>query len=196
MKPMLSWRETLQCLRKRLRKESASSCEVATTSHHPSSLLPVHFHRRCCFSSFVSSHSSILVSFTAWSSPPFLTFFTSDHKPSTMRLLPFLALTGSALAQEGMMDKVTNWGGNLQRQLVNAFTNPIDSAAAAIAGAVVQPLNMQNWKSHLMPKDGQPEEWMVYMTGRNKTCYGRCDHSDRTWNVRLPSCLILHLPTA
>lgn len=103
-----------------------------------------------------------------------------------MRLLPLLALSGTALAQQpGMLDKLQAWAFNFKDQILATLPNPIDAGASAVAANVVQPLNMNNWQTHLWPKE-TPEEWMVYITGGNKTCFGRCGHADKTWNVCLP----------
>jgi hypothetical protein len=103
-----------------------------------------------------------------------------------MRFLPILALTGASLVQAGPMDQVNAWFDNLKTQLSNAISSPVDAVSASIAGQVVQPLNMQNWKSHLWPKPDEEQEWLVFMTGGNKSCFGRCEHVDRVWNVRFP----------
>lgn len=68
-----------------------------------------------------------------------------------------------------------------------------DATAAAATGAstgkaktkkVVEPkkihtLTLENWKDTLFepvqPDATSPEEWLVLLTGRNKTCFGRCD---------------------
>jgi hypothetical protein len=108
-----------------------------------------------------------------------------------MRVLPLLALSGAATAQQpGVMEKMSAWTSNFGTQIFNAFPYGLDAGASAVAAQVVQPLNMQNWKAHLWPKS-PPEEWMVFMTGGNKTCFGRCGHAEATWNVCL--CLFLLL---
>jgi hypothetical protein len=101
-----------------------------------------------------------------------------------MRFLPILALAGASVVQAGPLDQLNAWFNNMKTQLGNALNNPLDAAASAIAGHVVQPLHMQNWKSHLWPKPDEEQEWLVYMTGGNKSCFGRCERADRTWNVR------------
>ncbi|KAH6622776.1 hypothetical protein F5144DRAFT_581442 [Chaetomium tenue] len=67
-----------------------------------------------------------------------------------------------------------------------------DAPAAAVTSAtgkaktkkVVEPkkistLTLENWKDTLyepvQPDATNPEEWLVLLTGRNKTCFGRCD---------------------
>ena len=102
-----------------------------------------------------------------------------------MRFSPILALAGAAVVQAGPFDQLTTWADNMKTQVMNAISNPLDTAASAIAGAVVQPLNMQNWKTHLWPKADEEQEWLVFMTGGNKSCFGRCDRANRAWNVLL-----------
>lgn len=103
-----------------------------------------------------------------------------------MRFAPILALTGAAVVQAGPLDQVSAWFDNFKAQVSSAITNPIDAAADAITGAVVQPLSMQNWKAHIWPKPDEEQEWLVYMTGGNKSCFGRCGHTNKVWNVCLP----------
>ncbi|CAK7273430.1 hypothetical protein SEPCBS119000_005652 [Sporothrix epigloea] len=69
----------------------------------------------------------------------------------------------------------------------------VTTAAAAAAAAAstpssvpvstsVEELTLENWQSTLYsvvePDATEPEEWRVLITGRNKTCFGRCDKID------------------
>lgn len=111
-----------------------------------------------------------------------------------MRYLPLLALTGASMVQAGPVDQFGAWFNNLKTQLANSVSSPVDAVTGAIAGAFVQPLGMQNWKSHIWPKPDEEQEWMVYMTGGNKSCFGRCENADRAWNQSVP--LLKALPQA
>ncbi|EEP80305.1 conserved hypothetical protein [Uncinocarpus reesii 1704] len=46
---------------------------------------------------------------------------------------------------------------------------------------------MTNWESLLAPVSAdapaEAREWLVYITGGNKTCFGRCGRVDEEWNV-------------
>lgn len=130
-------------------------------------------------SSFFSPRNLILVV----PSLSFSVFHCPTSPTGVMRFLPILALTGATLVQAGPLDQASAWFDNLKNQLSNAVTSPIDAVADAITGAVVQPLGMQNWKTHIWPKPDEEQEWLVYMTGGNKSCFGRCGHTNRIWNV-------------
>jgi len=83
--------------------------------------------------------------------------------------------------------------------------HPVDaahSAAAKAAGKVadikVANLTLENWESVLQAspeaKVKGPEEWMVFVTGGNATCYGMCENATRAWNESLP--ILAASPTA
>lgn len=62
--------------------------------------------------------------------------------------------------------------------------DPIDAGAAKVADSRVERLNIRNFQRKLSPKPDHEEEWVVFITGGNKTCFGRCDPVDLKWNVR------------
>lgn len=56
--------------------------------------------------------------------------------------------------------------------------------AATIVNKEVTPIRLTNWESLLAPKDDGPaQEWLIYVTGGNNTCYGLCKQSDKAWEV-------------
>lgn len=69
---------------------------------------------------------------------------------------------------------------------------PLKAAKSAapqkLANGAVTVFTIDNWKSILKPQvsrtqSSEPEEWMVYITGENKTCGGMCGRADNAWNV-------------
>ena len=77
-----------------------------------------------------------------------------------------------------------------------AATSDAASVAAAAASAVVRlkkidlpRLTLDNWKTVLRPSStaasgpGEPEEWWILVTGRNKTCHGDCEPVETAFNV-------------
>lgn len=96
-----------------------------------------------------------------------------------------LALPAIATAQEqkplgpSLLDKVKSYIPGLAQ-------DPVAAGAAKIAAANVTPLTNSNWEEVLAPKStspGQgPETWMVFVSGGNKTCYGRCGKVEEAWN--------------
>lgn len=60
------------------------------------------------------------------------------------------------------------------------------AAAAKAGGANVEVLTLSNWKDTLRnsvtPASSKPEEWWVFITGGNKTCFGHCETANRAFN--------------
>ena len=106
----------------------------------------------------------------------------------------FLLLPALAAAQEQvpLLDQVKGWFGKAQSYVQSAvppaITNPVDSAASKVAETSVLPVTLDNWRDVLRPstnaKGNEPEEWVIYVTGANKTCYGLCNQANKAWNVR------------
>jgi len=46
----------------------------------------------------------------------------------------------------------------------------------------VTSVNLTNWQATLEPS-GAAQEWLVFVTGGNKTCFGRCDRANKAFNV-------------
>jgi len=106
-----------------------------------------------------------------------------------------LALPALALAQDQvpLVDKLKGFfnkaSAYIPTSIPSVIPNPVDAGAAKVA-AHVQHLDLANWKSVLTPspstKTSGPEEWMVYVTGGNKTCYGTCGNATAAWNKSVP----------
>ena len=67
-------------------------------------------------------------------------------------------------------------------------SNPTQAAKAKVAEHAVTPLTFDNWKeviqhSGKIKQYDPPEAFMVYITGGNRTCHGKCGRPDRAWNV-------------
>lgn len=115
---------------------------------------------------------------------------------SAMRLrsLLHLALPVIALAEDQapLVDRLRGWFNKASEYLPSAPTaamhSPLDAGASKVAGSAVNSLNITNWKDVLAPgkpkMTGEPDEWMVFITGGNKTCHGLCDRVYAEWNVR------------
>jgi hypothetical protein len=90
-------------------------------------------------------------------------------------LLPALALADQA-PMGGIFDKVKSF---LPSNVDEAF----DAGASKVAAQHVERINIRNYQRKLSPKLDGEEEWMVYFTGGNKSCFGRCGPVDLVWNV-------------
>ncbi|RVX68410.1 hypothetical protein B0A52_07410 [Exophiala mesophila] len=109
---------------------------------------------------------------------------------SSCLLLPALASMAAAQAQIPFKDKATELINKAKDLLPNS--GPIEAGSAYIAGTIVERINIRNWERKLSPKLDTEEEWMVYVTGGNKSCFGRCGPIDAVWNQSVP--LLTALP--
>jgi len=102
-----------------------------------------------------------------------------------------LALPALALAQEQvpLADKIKGWLNQAQSfvsSAVPSVPSPVDAGAAKVAEHVETSLTLENWQSVLSADPSAttagPEDFMVYITGGNKTCYGLCGNATEAWN--------------
>jgi len=103
---------------------------------------------------------------------------------ATLFLLPLLV----AADQVPLKDKAAGWFDKAKAYIPSAVPvpHPIDAGAAKVADQTVERLTIRNWERKLSPKLDTEEEWMVYVTGGNKSCFGRCGPVDLTWNESVP----------
>ena len=100
---------------------------------------------------------------------------------SAFLALPLLAAAEQQNPLAGLFQKFSSYlpSGNL--------AHPVDATAAKIAGKNVHTLTLSNWQetmhNGISTKPSQPEEWWVFVTGGNKTCYGMCEKVEKAWNV-------------
>lgn len=107
----------------------------------------------------------------------------------TTALLVALPALAAAQQQFPLANSLQSWLEKAKSYLPNAAISPVQSAAAKAAAANITPLTLDNWQSVLSPPpshashtwDG-PEEWMVFVSGTNKTCYGLCGGLEVAWN--------------
>lgn len=112
-----------------------------------------------------------------------------------MRFTPVLALALPALAAaqaqkplgeqaKAWFDKAKSYIPTAAPQLPAAVKSPAAAAAAKIAATIVHPLSMSNYESLLEPDRSSkgPTEWMILVSGGNKTCGGNCEKLEVHWN--------------
>lgn len=98
-------------------------------------------------------------------------------------------LLGTALAADAQVplkDKAQGWFDKAKSYIPSgtpSIPNPVDAAASAVAAMKVQRVNIRNYQRLLSPKPEGEEEWLIYATGGNKSCFGRCARPDKAWNV-------------
>ncbi|KAH7090756.1 hypothetical protein FB567DRAFT_520578 [Paraphoma chrysanthemicola] len=70
---------------------------------------------------------------------------------------------------------------------LNAAT---EKAASKAAEAIQYPLTLENWKETLTvdPTASPPvtQDWLVFVTGGNRSCFGLCENATKAWNTSLP----------
>ena len=101
-------------------------------------------------------------------------------------LLVALPVIVAAQQQKPLGENLQSWFDKAKSYIPSGTKSPAAAGAAKLAAQNVTPLTKSNWQSVLAPKasslkDG-PEEWMVLVTGGNKSCYGQCAGVDKAWN--------------
>ena len=114
-----------------------------------------------------------------------------------MHLTHTLALVLPALAtaqdiQKPLIQQAGDWINSLRGYIPStvpavpaAMKSPVVASAAKVAAKKVVPLTMANYESELTPSPNSaqsPQEWMVFISGGNKTCGGHCERLEREWN--------------
>lgn len=108
-----------------------------------------------------------------------------------MKTTAFVSLLCSvALAEDQvpLKEKAAGWFDKAKAfipSVTPSILNPVNAAASAFAASNVEQITKHNYKQLLVPKASGEEEWLVYLTGGNKTCFGRCAHADKAFNVSL-----------
>lgn len=109
-----------------------------------------------------------------------------------------LALPALALAEEQvpLLEKVKGFFSKATAAVSSAIpaapSAPVNAAAskaaAKAAEAIQHPITLENWKEVLTvdPTVSAPttQEWLVFITGGNTTCFGFCGNATKAWNVR------------
>lgn len=103
-----------------------------------------------------------------------------------MRFTPFIAiLPALAAAQEQVPlgDRVQGWFNKAKNYLPTATpVVPVEKVVEQkVQEKVVTPVNLTNWQATLEPS-GAAQEWLVFVTGGNKTCFGRCERANKAFN--------------
>ncbi|KAK3117743.1 hypothetical protein LTR53_000553 [Teratosphaeriaceae sp. CCFEE 6253] len=61
--------------------------------------------------------------------------------------------------------------------------NPVASGAAAIASLKVERLTLANHETLFTPASTAGiDEWLIFVTGGNASCFGLCQHAETAWN--------------
>ncbi|EED24467.1 conserved hypothetical protein [Talaromyces stipitatus ATCC 10500] len=104
-------------------------------------------------------------------------------------LLP--VLVAAQESQYAFTDQVKGWFDQVKSFIPQApiVANPVQEAVhrttSKVAEKAVTPVTLNNYKDVLEPST-QPQEWLVFFTGGNKTCFGRCLRAEHAWNDSIP----------
>lgn len=112
--------------------------------------------------------------------------------------LVLLALTAVVVSEEQapLMDRMKGWFGKAQSYISTISTavptpsNPVKAATQKILELKVTPLTRESWttvlSADIATSSTEPDEWMIFVTGGNKTCDGRCGNATLAWNHSIP----------
>lgn len=112
----------------------------------------------------------------------------------TSTLLLALPALSSAQQQFPFVDQIKGWFAQASASISSAIPSPqsvsipdpIASGAKKVASRKVERITLDNHEQVLKPGAATAtpgiEEWMVYVTGGNKTCMGTCGRSDTAWD--------------
>ncbi|KAB8239421.1 uncharacterized protein BDW43DRAFT_258005 [Aspergillus alliaceus] len=102
-----------------------------------------------------------------------------------IQLLPLLPALAVAQEQAPLADRVQGWFNKAKSYLPTA--TPVIPAVEKVVEQkkiqekTVTPFNLTNWQSILAPSD-EPQDWLLFITGGNKTCFGRCAQAEKSFN--------------
>jgi len=110
-----------------------------------------------------------------------------------------LALPALALAEQQipLLEKVKGFFNQATASVASVIPSapsvpsaPVAAAAAKAAAAVQHNITLENWKETLTidPTVSAPatQEWLIFVTGGNSTCYGFCEPAEKAWNASAP----------
>ena len=104
---------------------------------------------------------------------------------STTLLLVLPAIAAAQL-QKPLGENLQSWFDKAKSYIPTGTKEPIAAGAAKVAAKNVTPLTKDNWQSALSPSTSSPsngpEEWMILVSGGNKSCYGQCADIEKAFN--------------
>lgn len=103
-------------------------------------------------------------------------------------LVAFLPALAMAQEQVPLADRVQGWFNKAKAYVPTAVpADPIVKMAEKVTAKRVTPVTMSNWQSILAP-GSKAQDWLVFVTGGEKTCFGRCEHAEKAFNVSVQHC--------
>ena len=111
---------------------------------------------------------------------------------SVLLALPALSVAQDQAPLGGLFgklkDAVKGASSYIPSSIPSFVPESVDAGAAKVADKIVHQLHFNDWRNVVKPsaaaaQSSEPEPWMIYLTGGNKTCLGFCDTADAEWNV-------------
>jgi len=111
-----------------------------------------------------------------------------------------LALPALAVAEEQvpLLDKVKGFFNKataaVSASIPSMPSAPVDTATSKVASnaaaAIQYPITLENWKETLTvdatASTPTTQDWLIFTTGGNTTCFGLCGNATKAWNASLP----------
>lgn len=106
---------------------------------------------------------------------------------ATLLLLPALGLAQSQIPLGDYSATLNSWFEKAKSYIPPSVYSPTATAAAKVASKNVVPITKENWATTLVPSASASthkgaDNWMILVSGGNKTCHGMCENVDRAWN--------------
>jgi len=100
-------------------------------------------------------------------------------------LLVALPAIAAAQQQKPLGENLQSWFDKAKSYIPIGVKEPVAAGAAKVASKNITPLTSDNWQSTFSPttsSNKSPEEWMVLVSGGNKSCYGQCAGVEKAFN--------------
>ena len=129
-----------------------------------------------------------------------------------LMLLPAVAVAQEQIPlKDQVQEQVQNWLEKAKSFLPSQVAAPVAEQAVGVDEAepaapstpeskvvmdkAVVPLTLVNWESNLVASEEEgPQDWLVFITGGNKTCFGRCGPAEKAFNVSIGSDGVTYIP--
>ncbi|KAK2735223.1 hypothetical protein FQN57_001328 [Myotisia sp. PD_48] len=111
-----------------------------------------------------------------------------------MRLTPVVLLPALVVAQNQLplVEQLQGWFNKAKSlmptpapQVPGTVVPPSRPATKSLPPKTVTAFTTENWQGTLAPAPDRPQDWLVYITGGNKTCFGQCAKSDEAWRASI-----------
>lgn len=92
-----------------------------------------------------------------------------------------LSALATAQNQSPLKDRLQGWFDKAKSYIPAASPTPVETVVEKVVEKTVTPLNLSNWQS-VLESSWQAQDWIIFLTGGNKTCFGRCQTAETSFN--------------